>query len=770
MNEPRADVSQRDHADPVHLKRSIEQLEAVNQRQARDIDRLQARLAETEQTLATVYASSAWRAWRSATRTLQRVRALRARGLGLLARVGRSASAGGGVKALRLLPDYLRVRHSGLFDRAWYLNAYPDVAAAGTPALLHFLRRGLAEGRSPGPDFDTAFYLDANPDVAASATPALLHYLRHGKREGRAPVGVNGPRGAGAAAGRHGRIGDGASRAERPGEPHALAEACESARRMLACDAVLAHAYRPLVSILLPTWNTPVKYLKIAVASVLDQNYPHWELCIVDDGSTAPALHACLDELATLDARIRIERAPSNGGISAATNRALEMAGGEFVAMLDHDDVLDPDALIEIVAALQADPALDAVYTDQDYIESDGTPGEALLKPDWAPLLACGVMYVGHLLAVRRTIAREAGGFDSRFDRVQDFEFMLRVGERTSRIHHVPRILYHWRRIPGSVAYDGNAKGRIEALQAKAVSTHLERIGVGLHAVPHALHAHRVTLEPTAPVPESRVLVLQAPSQASDAADPVPRPWPDATAASARHSFEVRRMPVSPDDASGVPGEATPSAGAWLALQVAEDGWNFLVGANVAGRPLDDDWFERLATFADVDGVGVVSATIVSADMRVVDAGMIVSPRAGLLPALSGRHVDEDGYAGSLACAREVSAVSGRFCVVSRRALARCGGFDASIATAAAAWTDLSLRCLREGLRSVVVPQVRVVVRNAGTPAAAPSPDDVLDRLLIEERWLKPGFVDRYHNPAFAADGGGYRIPLQRQPDARVAA
>ena len=255
-------------------------------------------------------------------------------------------------------------------------------------------------------------------------------------------------------------------------------------------------AYRPLVSVLMPTYDTRPELLHAAVRSVLAQSYREWELVIADDGSTAPGFDLELGEVESWDARIRVVRRPTNGGISEATNTALREARGEFVAMLDHDDELHRDALLEVVAALNDDRTLDAVYTDQEYVEEDGSTGEALLKPDWSPTLFCGVMYVGHLLAVRRELALAAGGFDSRFDNVQDFEFMLRVSERTGRIAHVPRVLYRWRRIPGSVAFHGDEKSNVNELQAAAVTAHLERVGIRARAQPHPRHAHRAELVP----------------------------------------------------------------------------------------------------------------------------------------------------------------------------------------------------------------------------------------------------------------------------------
>ena len=148
---------------------------------------------------------------------------------------------------------------------------------------------------------------------------------------------------------------------------------------------------------------------------------------------------AAFDALAGKDARIQQRRLSRNRGISTATNAALDMAQGEYIAMLDHDDELTPDALFEIVKVLDGDRRLDAVYSDQDYVEADGTLSRTFFKPDWSLELFRGAMYVGHLLVVRRSLATDVGGFDPAFDNVQDFEFMLRTAERTSCVAHVPK-------------------------------------------------------------------------------------------------------------------------------------------------------------------------------------------------------------------------------------------------------------------------------------------------------------------------------------------
>ena len=301
--------------------------------------------------------------------------------------------------------------------------------------------------------------------VAAGVNP-LAHYLNFGATEGRGPNPLLTPRvPRGAPGTRRGTDKPAPALPEIRGRGQAdLAAFDEGAAvvRRLSLETVSRdYGFQPTISILMPTYNTPARYLRRAIDSVLSQVYPYFELCINDDGSTSAETLATLDECARRDRRIHVKRSPVNMGISRATNAALGVARGDYVAMLDHDDELAPEALVEVVRALNRDPDLDVVYTDQDYIDADGTVAEPFFKPDWSPELFRGVMYVGHLLVVRRTLASEVGGFDAKFDNVRDFEFMLRLSESTSRIHHVPKILYHWRRVPGSVAYGGNKKAGV---------------------------------------------------------------------------------------------------------------------------------------------------------------------------------------------------------------------------------------------------------------------------------------------------------------------
>ncbi len=255
---------------------------------------------------------------------------------------------------------------------------------------------------------------------------------------------------------------------------------------------------RPRISLVMPTYKTELRYLRQAVESVLGQHYPDWELCIVDDGSDDPELHAAIQRYADADPRIEFEPLPENQGISTSSNEGLAMCHGEFVGFLDHDDTLTPDALLRVAQALAADPELDVVYSDSDKLTLHGIRADPFLKPDWSPVYALGAMYIGHLLVVRRSIAEATGGFDPAFDKIQDFEFMLRVSERTDRIHHIPQVLYHWRAIPGSIAAGTDQKGGVRGAAGK-----------GRHRPPRAIGRGRGRRAPPAHSPPGGARSLQ---------------------------------------------------------------------------------------------------------------------------------------------------------------------------------------------------------------------------------------------------------------------
>ena len=234
--------------------------------------------------------------------------------------------------------------------------------------------------------------------------------------------------------------------------------------------------------------------LEEAIASVRNQTYPHWELCLVDDGSTNPQITTTLQRHAASDPRIHLTRHATARGISEATNAALTLATGDYIALLDHDDTLTPDALQHIADRIATDPTLDMLYSDEDTV-LDGRRVWAHLKPAWSPDTLRTNGYTCHLGVYRRALVRDIGGFRTEFNGSQDVDMILRLTERTDRIAHVPRILYHWRAHPDSTAA-GGTKPYAYVAARNAISAHLGRVGLdgdvefgppGLYRLAHRL-------------------------------------------------------------------------------------------------------------------------------------------------------------------------------------------------------------------------------------------------------------------------------------------
>ena len=243
---------------------------------------------------------------------------------------------------------------------------------------------------------------------------------------------------------------------------------------------------RPMISVLMPVYNTPEKWLVAAIESVRRQLYDNWELCIADDASKLPHVRKVLERYQRKDQRIKVAFRETNGHISAASNSALALAHGEFIALLDHDDEIRPHALACVALELDAHPNADLVYSDEDKIDENGHRYDHYFKPDWNPDLFLVQNYVSHLGVYRTLLVREVGGFRVGYEGSQDWDLAMRVVERTApdRIRHIPKILYHWRSVPGSTAMLIGAKSYATQAAEKVISEHFVRAGVDAKITP----------------------------------------------------------------------------------------------------------------------------------------------------------------------------------------------------------------------------------------------------------------------------------------------
>lgn len=238
---------------------------------------------------------------------------------------------------------------------------------------------------------------------------------------------------------------------------------------------LLSLGFRPEISILMPVFNTELAELTAAIESVLAQSYSNWHLCIADDCSTQPQIREILERFAAQDERVKIVFQPERGGISGACNAAWELATGDFVCFLDHDDTLAPHALAYICEALNRESEADFLYSDEDKIDARERRFEPFFKPDWSPDLLLSENYICHLLVLRRDLAEKIGRLNPECDGSQDYDLILRAAEQANRIVHIPKVLYHWRATAGSTATTiENKQYALDAAQ-RAIAAHCSR-------------------------------------------------------------------------------------------------------------------------------------------------------------------------------------------------------------------------------------------------------------------------------------------------------
>ena len=233
--------------------------------------------------------------------------------------------------------------------------------------------------------------------------------------------------------------------------------------------------YNPLISFIIPTYNVSRELLSECLDSILEQNYDNFEVCIADDNSTLDETKETLHEYMKKDKRIKVTFRKENGMISKASNTAISMAKGEFIVLVDNDDIIEKDSLYYIVEALNKDKTIDMIYSDEDKIDFKGKYMEPHFKADWSPDTLMGVNYICHLCCLRKSIVDKLGGFRTEFDGSQDYDLFLRFTEVTNKIHHIEKVLYHWRQTPTSTAgYLGNKSYAYQAGK-KALEDALKR-------------------------------------------------------------------------------------------------------------------------------------------------------------------------------------------------------------------------------------------------------------------------------------------------------
>ena len=518
-----------------------------------------------------------------------------------------------------------------------------------------------------------------------------------------------------------------------------------------------AFASQPLISVITPVFDTPVQRLEEAVESVLAQAYENWELVLVDDGSSATDLLRALPVLAARDRRIVLKSLGKHEGISAALNQAIALARGKWVAFFDHDDILEPDALFHIAKLLQMHPDADLMYSDEDKLADDGFEAP-VFKPDWSPDFFLSCNYLGHLTAVRQEVLEQTGGFRSQFDSAQDYDLFFRVIEQTDRIHHIPRVLYHWRRSESSSAISVRQKpGQLEASRL-AIEDHLRRSGEPAHvAVDWRTHAFCIRRD----LLETRKISVIVPN----CYDPesLERCIESLTSKTSYPNYEI--VIVQTDGKStGAPsyfsrfphrllhfsGGANDSAGKNYAVNQTGSPW--LLFLDDAMEVIDPGWLTIMAEHIQRPEVGAVGARLLSPSGTVEHAGIVVGVNAIAQPAFRGFPAEHPGANRQLRVTRNCTAVSSACMLTRREILQQVGGFDESLSSALAD-VDLCLKIRRAGYLIVYTPFAKLFWHDTH-----PDEIDMTGEAVMHQRWAGVLQSDPYYNPNLSRERADFSL------------
>ena len=498
-------------------------------------------------------------------------------------------------------------------------------------------------------------------------------------------------------------------------------------------------------------------FLDRAIASVLRQTRPEWELCVVDDASSDPDVRALLAAHVEREPRVSVRRSEQPLGISGATNAALELARGEFVLLIDHDDEIEADSLAAFAAALGEFPDADLLYTDEAMIDGANRSLENFTKPAWSPRLFESNMYSCHLTALRRELVERLGGMRGEFDGSQDYDLVLRLSEATDRIVHVPGVRYYWRRHAGSAS--AGAKPYAFTAAKQALEEHFERSGRPGEVMPMNLPGcyRRSPARAAGAVAallavndddDARAVARCAAELVGAGADEVALACAGPAAAELAATTEAT-LHVGPDRASRA--ELLDLA---AAAATGAD-WLFAVAEPVAGASAG--WLDELLTVAAIDGVGAVGAVVVSATGRIEDAGAAISDGLMLISDLDAELAFEDPerVSSTQTCVRDVSACSGPL-VFSAAAHADLGGL-AEGGFDELAGADLCLRARERGLHVAVTPNARLERLGPARPCS------IAERLRFQRRWWSPR-TDPYYHPEYCRQRAIFASPLRPEP------
>jgi len=520
----------------------------------------------------------------------------------------------------------------------------------------------------------------------------------------------------------------------------------------------------PLISVLTPTYNTPTEHLTSAIDSVLAQIYPHFELCIADDASTDGSVIELLRQYQQRDPRIKVVTRADNGHIAAASNSALELSSGSFLALFDHDDLLSPDALYHVVSAINEHPDVQLLYSDEDKLDASGERIDPYFKCDWNYELFLSHNLLSHLGVYKTSLVKSIGGFRPGYDGSQDYDLALRCIEKINpeQIVHIPRVLYHWRMAPGSTSKDHTGKPYAYGAAQRAIESHLKRCAIEADVLeaPDAEGQTRVRYHLQAPYSQVTIVI---PTR-----DQVAYLERCINSIKQRTCYTNYKILIVDNDSSEnealkyladlnaeenidvIPYPKAFNYAAIMNFAIERVNTELLVMLNNDTEILNDDWLDELISQLQKPGVGVVGARLWYPDLTLQHAGVIMG-----MTNIAGHHSrgtpkGNVGYFGRAVLLQNLSAVTGA-CIATRKSLYfEVGGMNDNDLAISFNDIDYCLKVRELGYRVVWTPYAELIHHESAS-RGKPKDQAAVDQLRREADYMRktwPKYIA--HDPAFS--------------------
>ena len=648
------------------------------------------------------------------------------------------------------------------FDAAWYLKQNPDVAMSGMDPYEHYMSFGKAERRQPSPDpfvlrnIKRAQRIRAVLRHAGGIKPAISEALAVLRREGwggvkRIVILL------------HSQVTqsggfDRTDYAEWIRRYDTLTKESRTTMR----DRIDNFVHKPLISVVMPVYNPKPAWLIQAIDSVRKQIYPHWELCIADDASTDKAIRPILERYAKKDLRIKIVFREKNGHISAASNSALELATGAWVALLDHDDLLSEHALFWVADSINQNPGAGLIYSDEDKFDKSGRRFDPYFKCEWNVDLFYSHNLITHLGAYRADLLNDIGGFREGLEGSQDYDLALRCIERLepNQIYHIPRILYHWRVHDESTAKSGDAKPYALRAGKKALDEHFRRQGVNAIAELLEFGMYRMRYVLPDPMPLVSLIILTR-----NGLQFLQRCIESILKKTTYPNYEILVIDNASDDPAIYRYFKEIEADARIRVVRDDRPFNFsvlnnaavkLVRGEVVGLLNNDlevispEWLSEMVSHALRPGMGAVGARLWYPNNTLQHGGVVIG--LGGVAGHSHKHLPQKmpGYFWRANLIQNYSAITAACLVIRKSVFEKVGGLNEADLQVAFGDVDFCLRVREAGYRNIWTPYAELYHHESATRGHENTPEKQ-KRFVKEVTYMKQQWGDTLlRDPAYS--------------------